>query len=140
MNAIGYLMRKEIKNGFKELLHKPAKLVLYIVITAFFVVMLVMGAFSASERQHAMDIRYLQAGYLALLIFFLCSNLYAGLQRGATFFSMSDVNYLFVSPLSSKRILIYGLIKQMGSTIITMLFLVCYSATLMQNNKPKTAL
>lgn len=139
MNAIGYLMRKEIKNGFKELLHKPAKLVLYIVVTAFFVVMLIEGAFSASARQYEMDIRYLQAGYLALLIFFLCSNLYAGLQRGATFFSMSDVNYLFVSPLSSKRILIYGLIKQMGSTIIAMLFMVCYSATLMQNFAISTA-
>lgn len=41
---------------------------------------------------------------------------------------MSDVNLLFVSPISPKKILAYGLMKQMGRTLLMVFFFLFYGA------------
>ena len=65
-----------------------------------------------------MDARILELGYFAILAFLCVLTVWSGLKSGATFFKMSDVNLLFVSPVSPKTILAYGLIKQMGASAL----------------------
>ncbi|WP_312695574.1 putative ABC exporter domain-containing protein [Caproiciproducens sp.] len=128
MRAILYLVRKEIKNGIIDLFHHPARLILYL----FLAGMLAFSLISGSEREirapgSYLDIRILHGVYLGILLFITVPSVLSGLKSGATFFRMSDVNFLFVSPVSPKKILAYGLVKQMASGIFMMIFLMFYA-------------
>ncbi len=126
MSSILYLIRKNIKNTLIEMLHKPVKLILYL----FIFLMLGVSIFSGQhvERQDFMDARILELGYFVILAFLCVLTVWSGLKSGATFFKMSDVNLLFVSPVSPKTILAYGLIKQMGASALAVFFLLFYGS------------
>jgi len=47
----------------------------------------------------------------------------SGLSTGSTLFSMADVGLLFVAPITSKKILAYGLISSMGKALLTAVFI-----------------
>jgi hypothetical protein len=66
-------------------------------------------------------ILYLFIGGFGLLYLFTFT--YTGLSTGSTFFTMADVGLLFVAPISSKKILIYGLLSAMGKTIFASIFI-----------------
>lgn len=128
MKAMFYLIRKEIKNTVIDMFRHPSRLLLYL----FIIVMLGFSLFSKMESKRSgdyLDIRILEGAYLAVSLLIAVPTLLSGLKSGATFFKMSDVNFLFVSPISSKKILAYGLIKQMGSSFLMMFFLLFYGAT-----------
>lgn len=69
------------------------------------------------------DIRILYMIIFAINLLLIISQVITGLSNGSTLFNMADVGLLFVSPVSSKKILIYGLLKQMGTTIISAIFI-----------------
>ena len=48
------------------------------------------------------------------------------MNAGSSFFTMPDVNLLFVSPVSPKKVMVYGLLKQMGATLLIAFFLIAY--------------
>ena len=79
-----------------------------------------------------LDLRILHGAYLGILLLFTVPILLNALQKGTTFFGMSDVNLLFVSPISPKKILAYGLMKQMGRTLLMMFFFLFYGAMMAQ--------
>ena len=125
MKAILFIVRKEIKNGILDLLRHPARLILYVGIF----VMLLFSISSKMEKNSGggyLDFRVLHGIYLAVLLFIAVPSILSGLKSGATFFKMSDVNFLFVSPISPKKILAYGLVKQMASSLLMMVFLLFY--------------
>jgi hypothetical protein len=125
MKAMFFLIRKEIKNGLLEMLRHPARLILYLAVVA----LLVFSLLSGSGRKSGggfLDFRILHGIYLIALLFIAVPSILTGLKSGTTFFKMSDVNFLFVSPISPKEILAYGLIKQMASTLLMMTFLLFY--------------
>lgn len=131
MNAIGYLIRKEIKNRILDLFHHPAKLLGYLSVIA----LIAFSAISQMENNKLptdtyTDIRILNGIYFALLLFIGVVSFLSALKSGTTFFKMSDVNFLFVSPISSKKILAYGLVKQMASSLFMMLFFLLYTGML----------
>ncbi len=128
MRAILYLIRKEIKNAVIDLLHHPARLILYLFLAA----MLGLSLLNGTEREvrepgSYLDIGILHGVYFAILFLITVPSVLSGLKSGATFFRMSDVNFLFVSPISPKKILAYGLVKQMASSIFMMIFLMFYA-------------
>lgn len=136
MNALIYLTRKQIKNFFRDLLHHPGRLVAYLVMAALLVFTLVEGQREPPKAtaQYS-DIRILHGIFLAWFLFLSGATLFSALKSGTTMFKMSDVNFLFVSPISPKRILNYGLIKQTGATLLGFVFLLFYSGMLMENFK-----
>ena len=125
MNAMLYLIRKEIKNKIIYLIKHPGKLILYIGVLA----LLIFTIFTSEQPKgnDFLDIRILQGFYFVALTGISLPIILTGLKSGATFFSMSDVNFLFVSPISPKKILAYGLLTGMGSTLSIMVFLMFYS-------------
>ena len=128
MSAIVVMLRKSLKNALMELLHHPGKLILYLIVGAMLVFSAlsnITGSGDDSERM-ILDQRILQGIYLALLLLISIPTILRGLNSGTTFFSMSDVSLLFVSPISSKKILVYGLLKQMGATLLVAFFLLAY--------------
>ena len=128
MSAIVYRVRKEIKNAFLDMFHHPAKLVLYLGLIALLGVSMFTNNHPSRPSTNAlMDIRILHGIYLAVLLLIGVPSILVGLKSGATFFKMSDVNFMFVSPISPKTILAYGLVKQMASSLLMMVFLMFYS-------------
>ncbi len=126
MKAMLYLFRKEIKNSLLDILRHPGKLILYLFIIALLGFSLLTGT-DTKKSVGVLDFRILEGLYLGVSILLGLPMLLSGLKSGATFFRMSDVNFLFVSPISPKKILAYGLIKQMGTSLLMMFFLLFYS-------------
>lgn len=129
MKALFYLLRKQIKNSLLDLIRHPGRLILYIVLIASigFSVLSKKGAHTVSDY---LDIRFLRAGYLGILLLIGLPVLFNGLKSGATFFKMSDVNYVFSAPISPRSVLAYGMVKQMGTSILMIVFLLLYSGML----------
>jgi hypothetical protein len=134
MNALLYLTRKQIKNFFLDLLHHPGRLIAYLFIAVMIVLSLIESQTGEqkSSDQFA-DLRILNGIFLAWFLFLSVVSLLASLKSGTTMFKMSDVNFLFVSPIPPKRIQSYGLLKQTASTLLAFVFLLCYSGTLMDH-------
>ena len=132
MSAIRYLVVRQLRNSLLDLLHHPGKLITYLFVIGMVGLSIFTGD-SSSRQEGAADLRLLHAIYLAVLLALGLLSVWGGLKSGSTFFSMSDVNFLFVSPLSPKKILIYGLCRQMSSLLLMMLFLLCYGSMLIAN-------
>ena len=124
MSALIYLTGTRIKNSLKETLHRPSKLILYLFLLAMVVLVVVSGSVDPVEGAQLRDIREFHAMVLGLVYLMFFLGAYQGFRSGASFYSMADVNLLFQTPLSPKGILIYGLVRQMGVTLLTGCFLV----------------
>jgi len=122
MRALVYLQAARLKNRIKELRRRPAKLVLFLAFAGLLVFVLISATgneMGAAPRDDSL----LFAIMLAFFAFTYVMGLFPGLGSGTTFYTMADVSLLFTAPLSPKRILYYGLIKQLGTTALTGIFL-----------------
>ena len=127
MNALVYLPVTSIKNSIKQLKNKPSRLVGYLVVACIFVMLLFTSFLSPEpdrENFPQADIHLFGVIVIALGLLFFGLYVYQGLSRGSSFFSLPDANLLFCAPVSPKRILVYGLLKQMGVTILASVFIV----------------
>jgi hypothetical protein len=130
-NALGYLLRVKMRNYFRDLVKKPARLVLLIILVAAFAVTIIGGSSVQNDPERkVLDISLLCAGLNALLILIFSTSFSSGIQNGGRFFKMSDVNFIFPAPLSRHRVLLYGLIQQMGVNLFIGLFLLFQYSTL----------
>ncbi len=125
MKALSYLYFTTIKNSIKELRKNPGKLIAII----FFIAMLALVVFSRSldsdlSSDNLRNIDELYAIVFALYSYLFIAASLKGLSSGASFYTMADVSLLFSTPISTKRILIYGLIKQMGTSLLVGVFLI----------------
>jgi hypothetical protein len=121
MGALTYLMLTRWKNRLKSLIKSPGQLIAFLVITGLLVFNIIIPRFEKSDQYR--DISELFAGIgavYAILFVLTCSN---GITRGGSLFSMADVNFIFVSSIRSTRILFYGLIQQLSTSIMVGLFI-----------------
>ena len=125
MKALTYLLIFQIKNKVLSLKKKPAFLILY----GFIFVMIAMSivTFTISQKDITQTnfsderIIFLILAGLALLFLYLFTN--NGLSNGSSLFTMPDVGLLFVSPISSKKILMYGLLSSLGKALLGSIFI-----------------
>jgi len=117
VSALKYLFFTNIKNTIKDLKNHPAKLVLVIVFIVLFGFVIFAGNMDTPTPENMRDAHELYAGTFALYAFSFIMTAMAGFSSGASFYSMADISMLFMAPISSKKILIYGLIKQMGTSL-----------------------
>lgn len=125
MSALCYLFLTSIKNRILNLRKRPALLVCYaigIAVIVFYIIGYTTKQIEPNVK--ALDIRFLYLIIAGLGIFYLLTFGNSGLQNGGTIFTMADVALLFNSPISSKKILIYALLKQLGTTFLTSIFIV----------------
>lgn len=112
MHSIGYLLLMSAKNSLLELKTNKGKMALYILLAAMIVGLAVLSQHTQRIEGHTFaDMGYLKLGFFAFLMLFLGFSVSKGTSKGDTFFGMEDVNLLFVSPISPRSILLYGLIK-----------------------------
>ena len=125
MKALSYLLITQIKNKILSLKKKPAYLILYAIILAFIifsvVTLLVFGK-DMPDTKFA-DERILNLVITGFGVLFLYTFTVTGLSTGSSLFTMPDVGLLFVAPISSKKILIYGLLSTLGKSLLGSIFI-----------------
>jgi len=120
MSPLIYLLRRSMVNTLKGIVKKPVVLIGYI-IAAIFILFMIGAAFfmpSGTVRHGTPEMfRALTTGIFAVIIYF---SLRLGIDKGSTYFRMSDVNFLFQAPFRPNQVLIYGFLKQIGGTLLLM--------------------
>ena len=130
MNGLGFILWRTTKNRLLELKHKPAKLVMYLLVAFLIVAFVVWSLFTGESDGEYTDILWLRGMIFLFLMlnFFISVN--QGLSKGSTLFGMEDVNFAFVSPLTPRSILIYGVVRVMKTSFLSCIFLLFYSSLL----------
>lgn len=131
MKSIFYLVRCQLKNSLRQLLRHPAQLISYLLVIALILFSFVLNGANEQALPTQPDLRLLQDLYFFALLVALMLILRSGIKSGSTFFTMPDVNLLFVSPVRPNQILCYGLVKQMTSMALMVVLLMLYAPMLM---------
>ena len=121
MKALPYLYLTTLKNRIRSFFHKPA----YWIVTLVMAGLLGFVIFAGGQKVNTAirPIQELYAILSALFIVLFAYTAYRGVNRGTTLFSLADIHLLFPAPLKPQRILLYGLVKQMGTSLTVGLFL-----------------
>lgn len=119
--AMGYLVFTRLKAQVREVFKRPSRLIYLLLLAALFGLMLLGG--SGETEAPARDARELPilAGAFYGLMFVVLVN--SGFKNGASMFSLSDVNLLFPAPIRPRTVLYYGLVRQLGTSLLLGLFL-----------------
>ena len=125
MKALSYLLITRFKNRILSLRKKPAMLVLYLFVfgcIAASVIFILLANKDMQQMKYADErILLLILSGLGLLYLWMFTN--SGLSTGSSLFTMPDVGLLFVAPISSKKILLYGLISTLGKSLLGSIFI-----------------
>lgn len=116
-----YLTVVKLKNQIKSLFKSPAKLIYVLFLVGIFA----LTAFSGNEME-AGEVRDPAELVAILVIFYTFMFLMVFLNGSSTntpMFTLSDVTLLFPAPLSSNKILFYGLVRQLGVSLLLGFFL-----------------
>jgi hypothetical protein len=128
MRPLTYLVLTDLKNRALELLHKPAKLVVALLIVVAIVGTMILSFVGSSPEANGNPV-WLKASVFAFIVFYLVIMLKSGLSSGSTIFDMSDVNLLFVSPISSRRALAYGIARMIRTALLMSIFILFQAST-----------
>jgi hypothetical protein len=133
MQPLMFLISRAFKNYIKELVKKPLVLVLYILIAASVVMMVAFSFFAPHIRNARGSGEMFGAITTAALLVFMYFGIKQGIDRGSSFFRLADVNFVFTAPISPKKVLVYGFIKQLLTTFFVILFLTFQLPNLQMN-------
>ena len=123
MKPLFFLMRKELKNYLIELLKKPFLILIYVITIGMVVFALWSSMHRPVNPAATAPLATLKAIITVALLTLTYYNVKRGIENGSTFFRQADVNLVFSAPISPKRILIYGFLKQLSVTFLSMIFL-----------------
>jgi hypothetical protein len=123
VRALFYILLIRFKNRIKSLVRSPGALIMVIIFLALLLVPVLAGdSVSSGEKSHR-NIEEVYGMMTALYCIVFVMTSYGGLSKGASLYSMPDVNLVFTSPVSTKKVLFYGLIQQMGTSLFIGFFL-----------------
>lgn len=123
MGAIGYLYRRTLVNRIKMALRRPITY-FYIVVILFYIVVMPFSIKVWTE-QFSIDSPEGLTGVLTVFAFWLVpGNLIAFAKRKGLVYRNSDVHFLFPSPVSPKRVLVYAYLRMLPSQILINLFVI----------------
>lgn len=135
MSTLLFLAACKVKNKFIELLHKPFRL--FVVLA--FALLLAMN-FTLSQGAPSGQRPLSEFGAIIFAFYILCfvTESRKGFHSGGTMFSMADANLLFMSPLKAVKVLFYGMLSRLGTSLYMGLAFV-YQFTLLRSFYPITA-
>ncbi len=128
-NPLLYVLTTRFKNKLISIVKKPSQLIFIIILVAMFGITI----FSGNQTGTFSYVRPIEELLSICLLVFGVSYVltaFSGISKGASMFSMSDVNLLFSSPVRPIPILIYGLIQQMGTSLLLGFFILFQYTTI----------
>jgi hypothetical protein len=111
MNSLIFLLARSAKNTLLELRWKPAKLLLWVLTIAGIGGIFILSLNTRQSAAGSLDLVWLKGILFLFILFFVVLAIQKGLANGNVIFDMNDVNLLFVSPVSSRLILMYGIVR-----------------------------
>ncbi len=120
-----YLTAVKLKNQLREAVKHPAKLIYVLFLAAALILSTIGGNIN---REH-MELRPLYELTAIMVLFYSMMFLITfmnGINGGAgnyPMFTLSDVSMLFPSPLRPNKVLFYGLVRQLGLSLLLGFFL-----------------
>ncbi len=105
------------KNNILDIKKNPKRLIIHI-IQLFALSSILFNVYMRSKYDHTSQLQMtigpqiIGAAFTILILVFFAYMIYKGTQESSTFFSMGDIHLLFPAPVSSKKILIYNMIRQ----------------------------
>jgi hypothetical protein len=129
MNSLVFLITRTAKNQVLEVLRKPAKLIIWSVALAGIIAVLIISLFTRQTVDEYMPLSYLKGIIFAFILLFFVLSIQKGLSKGDVIFDMSDVNLLFVSPIDSRPILLYGVTRMASMAFLAGFFILFQSNT-----------
>jgi hypothetical protein len=137
MSSLVYLVVTNVKNRFLEIVRSPRKLTVYLLIIGAIIGIFVLSLFTREAGHTAggnfLDMIWLKGIIFALTLLFFIIAISKGLKKGDTIFGMNDVNFLFVSPLNPRAILLYGVVRMMGMAFLAGFFILFQGNSLGMN-------
>lgn len=126
MSPLVYLFLHKLKNRIKSFFKSPGKIIYAVFMIACIGMVIFSTMMAKSEKTDVTyrDINELYAGLLAFLMFLSFFSIKSGFSTGATIFSMPDVNFIFTAPFKTWKILLYGMIQQLGTSLLLGVFLI----------------
>ena len=123
MNSLLFILTRTTKNQLLELRRKPGKLVLYLGAIAVLAVVMISSNIPVGEADEYSDILWVKGIAFIVFMFSVVTCIVQGLSKGDAIFQMEDVNFLFVSPLNPRSILVYGMSRMVKTAIVTSIFI-----------------
>lgn len=123
MRALRYLVLTRMKNSLKNLVRHPSRLIFALFMLAILILSIIgsnTGEGALEELRSRDELFAIIFGFYFMMMIISANT---GLKNGASFYSMADVNMLFAGPFPTRRILIYGLIRQLGMNVLVAFFL-----------------
>ncbi|MCL2171065.1 MAG: putative ABC exporter domain-containing protein [Defluviitaleaceae bacterium] len=131
MNALWHIIIKSTKNKLLDLLKKPAKLILYLIvvaaISAYIIWSLVSDTFIAEYPSPLGGLALILFGFVGI---FVIMSVIQGTRNGGAIFEMNDVSLLFVSPVSPRKVLLYGILRLVKTSFFSGFFILFQGGTL----------
>ena len=116
MSAFSYIVKTSLKNFFKAQLKKPVLLIVYAVVIALLLFSMSQGGGAAEALGVSPDIwKALALIYFAAQIYVV---LHGAMTKGTTVFGLEDVQLLFSAPVKPQSVLLYGVVRQMGKSLL----------------------
>lgn len=122
MNGTVFLLTRKLKNRIKVALCRPSEIAAG-VLFAFLIVLTFVSSDTAESYYELRSVNELYAIVFALYAFLFIMTAKNGFVNGASMFSMADVNFLFTSPRKPKRVLSFGLLNQLGRSLMLGVFI-----------------
>ncbi|MDR2974835.1 MAG: putative ABC exporter domain-containing protein [Propionibacteriaceae bacterium] len=130
MKALGWLLWTRAKNAVRQVFRDKKRLVLFIFMFAFLAYSLVAGRFGAFSGDAPLWL--LTWILFAYILLFSIPSLIQGLKSGQAIFTMSDVNLAFVSPISPRSTLMYGIVQLVKTSALSVVMSILIGSVFVQ--------
>lgn len=123
-SPLSYLTFTKLKNQIKSIFRTPSQLIYLIFMVALFGFVIFSGNYaeleSGGEFRSITELVSITMAFFTIMFVLIFSTAFSG---GSSMFTMSDVNVVFPSPLRPQKVLFYGLIRQLGLSIMLGFFI-----------------
>ena len=124
MEALWFLYYRTFVNKLKKALHKPVTYV-YIVFVLFYLLMVPFSLKALAVQAGAANPGGMAAMLTLLAIWMIPANLVAYAKRKGLVYRESDIHFLFPSPITPKKVLLYAYTRGLFGKLLLLLFGVC---------------